>query len=458
MNSPYRPAPKTDNKGVILVSMVIIMLALTVSALAISTFAINHFARTTNQVIAANSLLAAEAGAEQTLHQLNQNSDFSGFNSQQELFNNSVQGRGTYQTAVTNGSLPNQKFITATGRVYRRSGDTTPETIRKVRLTVVGTTATNFAVQTGPGGLLMSSSATIANGDVYVNGYLTMANSSKIGTPLTPAKLWVAHNNCPTAGGPTFPTQCTSGQPITLTNSAHIYGEVRATNQTNGNGMSNPGLIAGSSAPTVALPPHLRVAQAAAVTSTITGAAASCGGSQTRIYQANTKITGNVTINNSCSVTVKGNVWITGNLTLSNSSSLKVDNLLTTAPDVMVDGSGGVKFSNSSAIVANPLGKGFNFIAYYSTAACSPDCADVTGSDLYNSRNIVTVQLGNSALGAGSSFYARWSRVNITNSGTVGSVIGQSVHLANSGNIVFGTSLSSGVSVWSIKTYQQIFD
>jgi hypothetical protein len=453
---------KNNTSGIVLPTLVFIYLAVTISALALATFTVDHFARVNRNLLATNALLTAEAGAEQTLHELNQDSSFGGFSIDQEFFNNTSQGEGIYTTVVQNGSINNEKIITSTGSVYRRSTDSQPTVVRKVRLIVVGTTTGDYAVQTGPGGLIMNNSATIANGDVYVNGYLTMNNSSRIGTNLTPAKVWIAHNNCPTGGGSTFPEQCTSGEPATITNPAAIYGEVRANNQIFGSSSSDrmylPGLVSNSGVSPITLPGYDRAPQVAAVTTTINGANASCNGSQTRTYEANTKIIGNVDIRNRCEVEIKGDVWITGNLTLRNSSSLRVNDLITTSPNIMIDGSSGLKIQNSALILANSLSKGFNFISFHSAAACSPDCTDLTGTDLYNSRNMLTIDLDNASLAAGSNFYARWSKVALANGGTIGSVIGQTVELNNSGSIVFGTNLSSGDTLWAIKTYQQIFD
>lgn len=445
------------SQGMVVPTMVMIMIILTISALALAEFSVNHFSRLNRNYYATNTLLSAEAGAEQTLYELNKDSNFAGYPTEQEFFNNTDQGRGTYQTEVIGGNVSNEKIIIATGRIYRRASDSTPEITRKVRLTVVGTTSSGYSVQTGPGGLIMSNSATIANGKVYVNGYLSMSNSARIGSATNPVDVKVAHVNCPTGGGSSYPTQCTSGQPISLTNSAHIYGEVRATNQTNGSGMSNPGLIAGSSAEAIGLPEYDRAAHVAAVSNTISGSAASCSHNQTRSFQPNTKINGNLNISNNCKVTIKGNLWVSGELNLSNSSQIIVDDTVTQMPTVMVDGNG-VFLSNNISIIANSQDVAAQFITYKSNAACSPDCADVTGNDLYTSRDDVTIDIGNSGLAAGSMFYARWSKVKLSNSGSIGAVIGQTVQLSNTGNISFGTELSSGQSVWTIKNYQQIFE
>jgi hypothetical protein len=167
-----------------------------------------------------------------------------------------------------------------------------------------------------------------------------------------------------------------------------------------------------------------------------------------------------VSVSNNCVVTVEGDVWITGNLNTSNSSLVKVSNALgTTRPNIMIDGSGGATFSNSSKLVSNASSTGFQVITYRSRASCSPDCADVTGTDLYNSRNDVTISLSNSAEGANTVFYARWTRVNINNTGAIGALVGQTVQLSNNGTITFGATVSgAGTSFWVVDGYRRTFN
>ncbi|HSH55807.1 MAG TPA: hypothetical protein VK983_03205, partial [Candidatus Limnocylindrales bacterium] len=322
-------------------------------------------------------------------------------------------------------------------------------------------TSSGFSVVTGVGGLFMSNSAKIVGGDVLVNGEIQMQNTTQIGLSTNPLRVDVAHQNCPVPADANYPRLCNSGengQPISIQNTSHIFGTVKANNQTDGTGMSDPGLSASSGITPQALPVHDRGAQITAVTQTITGADASCntvGG--TLSWPANVKITGDVLIAKDCKVTVNGNVWITGKLDLSNSAKLIVSNTLaTTMPDVMVDGIS-IKLSNSSALVSNTSSTGMRMLTYWSRAACSPDCASVTGTDLYNSRNDETITVSNTASAPESTFYARWTRVNINNSGGIGALIGQTVQLSNSATITFGSSAASGSTFWVLSGYRRAF-
>ncbi len=453
---------KVDNsQGMILPTLLVIMLIILTVGLSLSSLVLAQMNIADRGIARANAMLAAEAGAEKTLHELNNDSDFAGYQSEEVFAQNQTQGRVTYQTTIAEGGLSNEKIITATGRVYMPSTASDPLISRSIRLVVVGTTTDDYSIQTGPGGLIMSNSATIANGDVYVNGYINMSNSARIGSEDNPGNVYVAHMFCPEPPDSSFPSQCTSGEPISISNQASIYGEVRATNQTNGSGMYSPGLIEGSSSDPVDLPEYDRQAHQDAATNTMTNIEASCtNNNQVKTWPANTHITGgDVSIRRSCTVVVEGDVWMDGSLSMRNSGTIEIsDTISENLPVIMVDGSDGIEMRNSSKILTNSDGLGVEFITFHSTASCSPDCSEVSGVDLYNSQSITTITLDNSSLAAGSKFYARWSKVELSNSGSVGAILGQTIHLGNTGNITFGQELSSGQSVWSIKNYQQIFE
>lgn len=451
-----------QTSGVILPVFVFVMVFITVAALAIANFAINHFTRVTQRIAETNATLTAEAGIEETVAELNDNDTFLGFTTPQEFFDNQEQGRGTYETTVLDTSLDNEKEIVSTAKIYLPHEGTDPVEVHRVKVIVKGEITGRFSVQSGVGGLEMSNSATVANGDVYVNGGISMQNTAEIGTESDPTNVWAAHFTCPDPADSTYPQQCGSdeGEPITIQNRAHIYGEVRATNQTNGDGMSHPGLVSGSSADFRELPGHDRTAQQDAVEVTRSNDDASCSGSESKTWAANTHITGGqVTANNSCTITVAGDVWIDGSLEMNNISQLIVDDSVSTdRPVIMIDGQNGFKIQNNTEIITNSDGTGLNIITYWSDADCSPDCDDVTGVDLANSQGQTTIDINNSTIASDSVFYARWSAVRLQNSGTVGALIGQTVKLQNTGNIVFNAEDVIGDRTWVIKTYQKLPD
>jgi hypothetical protein len=303
----------------------------------------------------------------------------------------------------------------------------------------------------------MSNSATITNGPVSVGGYLTMSNTAQIGSIAAPISVKVANARCPSPATAAYPAICGSGvlpNPITMNNSAHIYGDVRANGQVNTTGFSHTGLVSSSGVAAPTLPDYVRASHKAAVTSTLTGAAASCSGSSTVTWPANVKITGNVTMGNTCTVLVSGNAWITGNLTMTQKPVIKPAAAVSVQPTIMVDGSTGVSFNQQAVVATNAGGIGMEFITFYSAAGCSPDCASVTGTDLANSQNLLTISMGNQGDAPGSVLYARWTKVSVGQGGTIGAILGQTIDLGNSGNLSFVSTVSTGNYTYDIRYYE----
>jgi hypothetical protein len=54
-------------------------------------------------------------------------------------------------------------------------------------------------------------------------------------------------------------------------------------------------------------------------------------------------------------------------------------------------------------------------------------------------------------------FQSYWGKATLSGSGTVGSIIGQTVDMSGAGTVTFGTTLSSGSSTWTVTSYQQKF-
>ncbi len=450
-----------QQNGSVLVSLLLIMPFLILIAATYLSLAVNGNRVAQKDEAHTYAQLAADAGADRSVYEISQNANYAGTGSEVTLQSDSSV-KTTYQTTVTTAADNTSKTITTIGRTYKPASSSTATSSVKIAVDLRPVTSGSYSVVTGVGGLYMSNSAKILGGSVQVNGEIQMSNTAQIGLTNSPITLTVANQNCPVPATSAYPRICNTSEstpPISISNSAHIYGDVKANNQVSGSGMSNPGLTGTSGVSAQSLPAYDRAAQKAAVASTQTGAAAGCSGSTTKTWPANLKITGNVDISNSCQVTVSGNVWITGKLTLSNTAKIIVSNSLgATRPVIMVDGAPtSVNLSNNTELKANSTGTGFEIITYYSRASCSPDCSDVTGTDLYNSRNDVTIDMNNSS-GAGSTIlYAHWSRVNLSNTGQIGALVGQTVQLSNSATITFGTAVSTGSTYWVINGYRRVF-
>ncbi len=463
---------RSSENGFLLILMLVQGFVVLTILMGVMTLGLYNLGAAKRSTYTTNAVYAAEAGADRFMYEINQSGSYTGTNtvcpitssgSNPVTLYSNAQGRATYETCVTSGTIANEKIVYAVGKVYAPASSVTPKSTKKVRLIIEGTPSGGYVIQTGPGGLVMSNSATITTGPVYVGGFLTMSNSSRIGSAASPVAVSVANQRCPVPVNATWPQICpmgTQNNPITITNSARIYGDTKANGQITTTGLSNPGLTEASGVAAVTLPDYDRDGQKAAVPAgpvhNISGSAASCSGSQAKTWPANVKITGNVSLSNSCNVTLSGNAWITGTLSLSNSSQLRLAAGVTTTPTVMIDGSGGITMSNSSVVATNTNGIGANFITFYSTASCSPDCSTVTGSNLNSSMNVQTVSINNQGLAASSTFYARWTALTLSNGGNIGAIMAQKITLSNSGNITFGSSSSGGSSSWDVRYYEAL--
>lgn len=452
-----RLVPKLQQNGQILVSLIIVVPSMIVIVAAYLNLGASSYRSSRQDQFHTMAQLAADSGADYAIGQINQNSNYA--STSETTLHSDSQVRTTYsETITTNGS--SSKTITSTGKTYWPASAATPATSVTVKIDLRAVAQGNYSIISGEGGLIMSNTSKVVAGDIFINGTINLSNSAQIGLSTNAVNVDVADEACPLPPDATYPRICNAGeaaQPISINNSAHIYGTVKANNQTTGTAMTNPGLVASSGVATQALPFYDRAAQKAAVTTTITGASASCS-SGTKTWAANTKITGDVTISNSCKVTVAGNVWITGELTVSNTAQMIVaDSLGAIRPNIMVDGEDGAIFKNSANLVSNASGTGFEIYSFWANAACSPDCTTLTGTNLYNSRNSVTISLDNSAQGPQSIFYAYWSKVLVKNSGQLGALVGQTIELKNSGTIAFGSTTSSGSVFWVANGYRRTF-
>ena len=315
--------PKYTQAGFVLPVFTITILLVSFMILAINSGAAQNYHQARRSLYNVNAQLAADAGLDQAMIALTDDSDWIGSGGEITLMDTG-QLKTTYQTTVSNGATSNFKIVAVIAKTYSPSTNSTPTVTRRFEVDVEAVTSGTGAasVVSGVGGLVLNNNSKISGGDVLVNGKITISNNAQIGLSTNPVNVRVAHQSCPSPADATYPRVCASGengQPISIGNNGLIYGNVQATNQTNGTGMSNPGLIAGSSFDPVPLPTYDRDSHKAAVTTTQTAAQATCSNNQTKTWPANLKITGNVTFGNNCTINVSGDVWITGNLNTGNS-------------------------------------------------------------------------------------------------------------------------------------------
>lgn len=429
----------------------------------------------TREAYKVNAQLAADAGLDVGIHEFNLDNNWAGTTGEVTLLDTPGL-RTTYETTVLPGSSDNRKIVSVVARSYSPGDSTSPRITRRYEVDLQAVTSGSgpASVVSGVGGLILHNNAKITGGDVVVNGTIVVEGNAQIGLSSTPLEnavnVRVAHINCPSPADSTYPRVCAggeNGQPITISNNGKIYADVRATNQTNGTWMYNPGLVPDQTVTPITLPEYDRAAQKAvadvpANTYASTSSTIACGNNQEKIWPANIKITGDLTLGNNCIVTVSGNVWMTGSLTFGNNAQIKVsDSLGATMPVMMVDGSAGIVIGNNGLIQPNNIGTGLYVISYWSNSACNPDCDNLTGPDLKNSQNVVKVELENNGSAPGSILYARWSRVKVSNNGAIGALAGQSIELGSNAVINFTASVPDSdnlVVTWVKRGYMRVFE
>ena len=441
----------------------IIFLGLVAAELALTGIKI---ARADNHDIHAQ--MAADAGADFALNQLNSDSTWTGTAGPV-----AVHGDSDLDSDFIVSVTPiddRSKSIIVTGTSNNDNGQLSE---RSIEVIVRGVGGGSLSVVTGVGGLFMSNSAKILGGNVFVNGEVQMSNTAQIGLESNPdeTELRVAHQVCGTSDYPRVCAENENGEPINISSPAQVFADVFANNQADGDRMSSGGLLSyqpvtDTDNPPIQpqeLPEHDRQAQIDNIDTSMTrsGNNASCTlNNGTKVWEANTRIEGDVVINKKCTVTLRGDVWIDGGLDMAQNGVIVIDNAIPSSadlPSIMIDDE--FEMRNSSEIRANTNGVGARIITYKSAASCSPDCSDVTGTDLQNSRSIPTISLTQQSAGSESLFYAKWTQVDVGNSGGVGALVGQTINLNQSAAVTFGTTAADGSPArWVIDSYKRAFN
>jgi hypothetical protein len=454
-------------RGFVMASLIITTTLVMLIGVAITGLVVTNYRLATEERNKINAQFAADAGLDYAIAQLNISNSWTTTAGEYDLFDDG-NTRATYSAAVSAGAGTNTVTIQTTGRIYDPAGATDPTVERTYEVELRGlSSGGTFSIVTGVGGLIMNNNSKIVAGDVFVNGEISLRNSAQIGLSTAPVTVKAAHQNCPDPPNAAYPEVCNSaihgsiGEPITIQNPAQIYGTVTANNQSTSTGMSNPGLVAGSVTPQP-LPTHDRAAQIAAVTNTISGNFNCNSNSALLSIPANTRITGGVDLKKKCRVIINGDVWVEGDIDMVQTTQFEVsDSVGTTRPNIMVDGE--ISLRNSARVVANIDDTGVALITYKSNVSCSISTSspcDVTGTNLYNSRNLTTITFDNSASAPESLLFAKWSRVTIVNSGDIGALVGQTVELNNTATITFGTTAGGGSPSFTyiVDAYRRTYD
>lgn len=475
-NFPSYYNAHNNQLGVVFISALLTGLLLTFIGLSLIGVAIVQLRRTHQNVYTSNAFLSAEAGIERSLYEINNINNFPGYQEEIEFFNDDQQGRGVYETEISNG-VGNERILTSTGKVYRSNG--TLESERKIKVSLVGTASNTPSVYAGAGGLILGGSARISNSDVHVNGKINMTGSSSIGSDTNPTNLSVANFNCPTGNSPgaSYPSLCTTTQPITMsTLSPMIIGTVCASGQTQtrfpeagwnqthqirAGSAGGQGLVPGCTTPLAPMPTYDKAEHISRISTTgsMSNIAYNCSSWRSpdgfvRTWPQNLQLNGDVNLASSCDLTITGDVYITGNLTIGGAATIRVaESAGGRIPNIVVEGT--INAGGSGKILANSSGTAARLVSFADYNNCDPSC---TGTNLKRSQDIRGITVNGGGQYPGSIFHAYWSTVKVEGSGLVGSAIGQVVDMSGAGNITFGTSLSSGTTTWTIRSYQYDYE
>lgn len=483
-----------EEKGYIIGSLLVLMLVISVLMMTITSAGILNFQGATKENARVNAQFSADSGLDQGISKVNQDASWPGTGytwdgtawvgalDEEELYNDG-DIRTTYEVTVTPGDTDRQKIIRSVGRTYKPATATTPSASRIFEIQVVSLLASNTSIVAGVGGLILDNSSKIVDGSVFANGTIRLSNTAQIGTTTNPLQIFVANNICPIPADATFPRLCNLGEnnnPIAMTSpNVRIYGEVSAnyqsdnTNMFNVNSPSDSAIVQNSGVATQDLPLHDRAAMIAGLPYSnpndssvgTLGSIASCTSNTGSVVWGGPtgqgeKIKGDVIINKKCRVEIRGPVWITGSLTMDNSGSITVaDSLGANRPVIMIDSQAGFEMNQSAALIQNINGTNVQIITYWSNAACSPDCPNVTGTDLFASQSEPTINIVNAGDATEAIFYAKWSKVIIRNSVNVGALVGQVVQLEQSATIAFSSSLPGFTprTTWVKRGYLRVF-
>lgn len=475
------PRQHEDNGGFILPLLLVTGVMLVLMIVAVSSESVTNQTAAEHDYYAAEAQLAADAGLDEAMHEMNDPpaGGWTGTGGDVTLLNDTSRNlKTTYNVVVNSGADSIHKTLVVTAKTYFPMNAAKPVVTREYAMDIeaVTTGVGAASVVTGVGGLTMSGNSKVSGGDVVVDGTITMSNNAQIGLSTNPVNVRVSDQVCPNPADSTYPQVCPSGspQPITMGTTSYIYGNVQAENQTTGGtNMLDPGLVpcSGTDCNPVPMPTFNRSAFKSTITAsgqTMTGAAASnCPNGGTISWPANVEISGDVSIQNKCTIQINGNVWITGSVNIQNNADLVVqDGVGTTMPDIVVDGQNGFVVGNKGAITPNSSGTSVEILTFWNTTgtSCAPipaDCSSVTGTNLYNSQKVTTINLSNTGSAPGAILYAYWSEVQLSNNGSLGAVSGQTVSLGNNAVITFGTAVPGSdnqITTWVKRGYMRQYN
>ncbi len=337
-----------DESGMVLILSMVVVLTFSLIGLSLAQTISAQYASYKQRLYVENTVSAVDAGISAAIAQLNKNTDFAGYATEQEVYSDPLRGKATYVVSITTDANLN-KVLLVTGKTYRTQSDTTPVNTKLVRaVAVLKREKIANSVIIGSGGMYMAQNSRINKGNVYIRGQLSMENGTSIGSSSVPVAMNIANIGCGTTGASSnWPQPCgAANPPIKMIGSGGaIYGTVCATDQVSSTGIVGT-LTPGCVSDTTAAPTFNKKAFVQGINNSgglvANGPSQGCpfGGGNFTI-PANTKFVGTVTLDSPwgvCNITLEGDMYLTGSLVIGNNVTLRVsDNLGTTRPTVVAN-------------------------------------------------------------------------------------------------------------------------
>ncbi len=164
-----------NQRGSILVSIMIITLFLTTFIFSLMVLANANLVRARHRILLLQAMYAAESGADSAVAALNNGNDaYTGSTSDVQILSAETY-RSTYTVTVAPGSNDKEKIITAVGKVFAPKTEATPSFTRSIEVIVQRTSLTSSASIMSRNIIdIHSGVKSVRAKDVYINGYLNM--------------------------------------------------------------------------------------------------------------------------------------------------------------------------------------------------------------------------------------------------------------------------------------------
>ena len=415
--------PKNEKGQIVLVALVLLGIFL-VTFTSLTRY-VGLFALTERRAIASTQALQlAEAGMDQAVYQLNQDSSYTGETG-------TPLGNGTFTVIVTNIDSSTKRII-ATGYIPNAAN---PSAYRTVKATVSvnpNVISFNYGIQSGNGGFVLQNSSSVT-GNVFSSGSITGSGNTINGDVIS-AGLGGLVYGVHATGSVYAHMIGNASQNTTVDKNAYYMTTITNTNVSGLNCPNAHCFPNSTDQPVVALP--ISDAQISQWENDAAGTVTGCTGiyeiKNTTASLGTQKITCDLDIKGS-TVTLTGPVWVTGNITIETGSIIKM------SPDLgsdnvafMADNPANRLSSSKIALQNGAIFQGSGAHGSYVFMISQNNSAETGGST-----NAISMGQGASALVG----YASHGQITLSQSTNVKEITAYKIVLTNTASVTYDTGL-----------------